>query len=150
MCEETMGAGRQDEIVRPVFTRADLLNVKLRREWVELWDGKWGCVFEPTVSQKAAAQRCAMINGQWDQGRFGLELFVDCVRDGESDDAKAIFGRKDDWQALQGVGDGPIQRVVNTALRLNGLFNASQEEALKDFFGMTPQGEDGESPPFSA
>ena len=121
---------------KPVFSTNDLPKVSLKRRWVALWNGKFGCVFEPTVAQKAKWAKAAQIGGEWDQARWVLEAFIDVVRDGDSDDSQPIFNRKEHWDWLSNQSDAVISNAVQVACSL-GMPNKAETEAMGDFFAPT-------------
>lgn len=121
---------------RPIFSPSDIPSVSLKRQWVALWNGKWGCVFEPTVAQKAKWAKAANIAGEWDQARWLLEAFIDVVRDGDSDDAKPIFNRKEHWEWLSNQSDAVISNAVQVGCSL-GMPGKVETEAMADFFAPT-------------
>jgi len=123
---------------RPTFSPSDIPSVSLRRRWVALWNGRFGCVFEPTVAQKAKWAKAAQISGEWDQVRWLLEAFIDVVRDGDSDDSRPIFNRKDHWEWLSNQSDAVISNAVQVACSL-GMPAKEETEAMRDFFAPTPE-----------
>jgi len=129
---------------KPIFSPSDISSVSLKRQWVPLWSGKWGCVFEPTVAQKAKWAKAAQISGEWDQARWLLEAFIDVVRDGDSDDARPIFNRREHWDWLANQSDALISNAVQVACSL-GVPDKAQTEAMADFFAPTPEGSRSES-----
>jgi len=136
--------GKEDEkgaavVERPLFCAGDLKGIRLRREWVEFADGKWVCCWEPTGAQMAGAARVSINSAaQWDQSKFELELMVDCVRDGEGDNAQPVFNRARDWKELETLPNAIQKRVANLITKLGGAQTVDGEKALRDFFGKTP------------
>jgi len=136
--------GGAAEEVRPVFTSGDLKLLKRRREWVELVDGKWGCVWEPTVAESSYAAQRASMGGQWDGLKWSLELLASCLRDGDGEDANPIFKRTQDWKALEELPNAIVSKVMGVIVGY-GMPAAGQGEALRDFFGNTPRASESES-----
>ena len=143
---------RQKPAGSSTFSPCDIPSVSLKRQWVPLWtcgeqgrtNEKWGCVFEPTVAQKAKWAKAANISGEWDQSRWLLEAFVDAVRDGDADDAKPIFNRQEHWDWLSEQSDAVISNAVQAACSL-GMPDKEQTEAMRDFFASTPEESRSES-----
>lgn len=122
---------------RSTFSPSDISSVSLKRRWVALWNSKFGCVFEPTVAQKAKWAKAAQIGGEWDQARWLLEAFIDVAREGDSDEAKPIFNRKEHWEWLSNQSDAVISNAVQVACSL-GMPDKAETEAMRDFFAPTP------------
>jgi hypothetical protein len=131
-------------MTKPIFSPQDITSVSLKRRWAPLWNGKWGCVFEPTVAQKAKWAKAAQLSGEWDQARWLIEAFIDVVRDGEADNSRPIFNRQEHWEWLCNQSDAVISGAVQVACSL-GMPNKAEDEAMRDFFAPTPEESRSES-----
>ena len=88
-----------------IFTTRDLACVDdLKREAYPLWNDKWCYVWAVTERQYLALRREARRQGPdgefvFDEERYIICRFIECVRDSDQPGAKPIFNRREhyDW-----------------------------------------------------
>jgi len=108
------------------FTLSEITRIDdVRRVPFQLWNGKWCWVWGVTERQYIALRceaRRTTENGDWyfDEERYVLCRFIECVRDSGEAGAKPIFNRKDHYEWLANRSMEVIERAVELSMRLSG------------------------------
>ncbi len=122
-----------------LFTAAEIASVDdVKREPYRLWSGKWCWVWGVTERQYLALRREARRLGPegeyyFDEERYVICRFIECVRDSDQPGAKPIFKRRDHYDWLLERDRAVIEGAVELSMRLSGEL-PEQEEALARFF----------------
>ena len=136
-----------------IFTASEITGVDdLKREAYRLWNGKWCYVWAVTERQYLALRREARRQGPegeyvFDEERYIICRFVECVRDSDQPSAKPIFNRRDHYDWLLERDRSIIEGAVELSMRLSGEL-PEQQEALSRFFA-PPALQSSEPPPTS-
>jgi len=129
-------AEEQIEIFRP----EDASSVDdVRRERYPLWGGKWCWVWGVTEREYLALRREARRVGPegdfyFDEERYVICRFIECVRDSGERGARPIFNRREHYDWLLDRERSVIEGAVELSMRLSGELPEEQER-LARFFG---------------
>ena len=138
-----------------IFATHDLPSVDdLKRQPFPLWNGKWCWLWGVTERQYLALRREARRQNPdgeflFDEERYVICRFIECVRDSGDPGAKPIFNRRDHYDWLLERDRALIEGAVELSMRLSGEL-PEQQEALARFFAPANEGQPEASPATSS
>lgn len=130
-----------------MFELKDMAGVDdVRRARYELWNGKhcwvWGLTIRQYLKLQREARRRLPDGGEsFDEERYIICRFIECVRNSDRSDAKPIFNRRDHYEWLLERDMRTIQGAVALSMELSG----ELEPGVGAFFGSCAENDTGGS-----
>ncbi len=118
-----------------IFQLSDMAHAEgVRRAPYELWNGKrcwvWGLTIREYLKlQREARRRLPDGSEVFDEERYIICRFIDCVRDSDGPEAKPIFNRQEHYEWLAQRDVKTIEGAVALSMKLSG-----ELEEGEDFF----------------